>query len=103
MVQQQAAILSFIDMFAFLGVVFLLMTPLILLMRRPTPPNIRPLRWTGAGACPGGSPTIPYLPDRNRSRGRRIPGAFRPRQLAGALLSVRTIGVGCRFSVQQGS
>jgi len=35
MVQQQAAILSFIDMFAFLGVVFLLMTPLILLMRRP--------------------------------------------------------------------
>jgi DHA2 family multidrug resistance protein len=36
MVQQQAAILSFIDAFAFLGVVFLVMTPLILLMRRPT-------------------------------------------------------------------
>jgi MFS transporter, DHA2 family, multidrug resistance protein len=36
MVQQQAAILSFIDAFVFLGAVFLLMTPLILLMRRPT-------------------------------------------------------------------
>jgi DHA2 family multidrug resistance protein len=36
LVQQQAAILSFIDAFRLLGVVFLLMTPLILLMKRPT-------------------------------------------------------------------
>jgi MFS transporter, DHA2 family, multidrug resistance protein len=36
LVQQQAAILSFLDMFAFLGVVFLVMTPLVLVMRRPT-------------------------------------------------------------------
>ncbi len=35
MVQQQAAVLSFLDMFALLGVLFLVMTPLILLMRRP--------------------------------------------------------------------
>lgn len=35
-VQQQAAILAFIDAFQLLGVVFLVMTPLILLMRRPT-------------------------------------------------------------------
>jgi DHA2 family multidrug resistance protein len=36
LVQQQAAILSFIDAFKLLGVIFLLMTPLILLMKRPT-------------------------------------------------------------------
>jgi DHA2 family multidrug resistance protein len=35
MVQQQAAILSFLDVFRLLGVIFLLMVPLVLLMKRP--------------------------------------------------------------------
>jgi DHA2 family multidrug resistance protein len=36
MVQQQAAILSFIDAFRLLGIAFLVFAPLILFMRRPT-------------------------------------------------------------------
>jgi len=35
MVQQQAAILSFLDVFRLLGVIFLLLVPLVLLMKRP--------------------------------------------------------------------
>ena len=35
LVQQQAALLSFIDAFHVLGIVFLVMLPLLLLMRRP--------------------------------------------------------------------
>ena len=35
MVQRQAALLSYIDLFRMLGVIFFLMTPLILLMKRP--------------------------------------------------------------------
>jgi hypothetical protein len=35
MVQQQAAMLAFVKAFRFLGFLFFLVTPLILLMRRP--------------------------------------------------------------------
>ena len=35
MVQRQAAMLSFVEVFRLLGVVFLCLLPLILLMRRP--------------------------------------------------------------------
>lgn len=35
MVQQQAAILSFLDVFRLLGIIFMLMVPLVLLMKRP--------------------------------------------------------------------
>ena len=35
MVQQQAALLSYLNEFKFFGVVFLLMLPLVLVMRRP--------------------------------------------------------------------
>jgi hypothetical protein len=34
-VQQQAALLSYLNEFKFFGIVFLVMLPLILLMRRP--------------------------------------------------------------------
>jgi DHA2 family multidrug resistance protein len=36
MVRQQAAMVSFVDIFQLLGIIFLVMTPLILLMRRPS-------------------------------------------------------------------
>lgn len=34
-VQRQAAMVSFVDMFRLLGMIFLLLVPLVLLMRRP--------------------------------------------------------------------
>src|SRR6185437_1459018 len=36
MVQQQAALLSFVEVFWLLAAIFLLMSPLVLLMKRPT-------------------------------------------------------------------
>ena len=35
MVQQQAAMVSFVELFRLLGMIFLLLLPLVLLMRRP--------------------------------------------------------------------
>jgi hypothetical protein len=35
MIQRQATILSYVDVFRLLGVIFLLMLPLVLLMKKP--------------------------------------------------------------------
>ena len=37
MVQRQAAMVSFVGLFQLLGIVFLLLVPLVLLMKRPAP------------------------------------------------------------------